>query len=135
MAAKKAFTSVELITVVMIVGLLAAVVVPILRGHIDAAKWSEGKAIAGTIASALRIYCADKGAIVPKPSLSELGFKDSDLKGRYFKSSNFKWSVGYDAVNNVATYTVTVNSTGTGINPPPSRWILDHEGKWTPFER
>ena len=60
MKAKKAFTMVELMVVILIVGILAAVAVPLMRGRIDSSKWSEGKAGMGTIASALRAYAAEK---------------------------------------------------------------------------
>jgi general secretion pathway protein G len=42
MSKAKGFTLVELMVVILIVSILAAVAIPILRGRIDAAKWSEG---------------------------------------------------------------------------------------------
>lgn len=44
----KAFTLIELMVVVLIVGILAAASVPLMRGRIDSAKWSEANATAGT---------------------------------------------------------------------------------------
>ena len=55
------FTIIELMVVILIIGILAAVVVPILMGRIDKAKWSEGKAIMGTIATALRAHVSEQG--------------------------------------------------------------------------
>lgn len=80
----KAFTMVELMVVVLIVGILAAVAVPLTTGRVDAAKWSEGKAAMGTIASALRSYAAEKGGFATTPSLAEVGLRDNDLDGTYF---------------------------------------------------
>ena len=48
--------------VVLIAGIFAGVAVPICRGRIDSAKGSEGKAVMGTIAKALCMYAAEKGA-------------------------------------------------------------------------
>jgi len=50
---RSGFTLVELMVVIMIAGILAAVAVPLLRGRIDSAKWSEGMAMMGTVATAL----------------------------------------------------------------------------------
>ena len=57
----KGFTLIELMIVVLIVAILAAVAVPLMRGRVDAAKWSEAKAAMGTISTAIRAYHAEKG--------------------------------------------------------------------------
>ena len=62
---KKGFTLVELMVVILIVAILAAVAIPIMRGRVDAAKWSEGKAMMGTIATAIRAYVAEVDKDIP----------------------------------------------------------------------
>jgi type IV pilus assembly protein PilA len=84
MKSNKAFTMVELMVVVLIVGILAAVAVPLMSGRIDSSKWSEAKAGMGTIASALRSYAAEKGNFASTPSLSAIGLTNNDLDGTYF---------------------------------------------------
>ena len=84
MKSNRAFTMVELMVVVLIVGILAAVAVPLMSGRIDSSKWSEAKAGMGTIASALRSYAAEKGNFSTAPSLSAIGITDNDLDGTYF---------------------------------------------------
>jgi type II secretory pathway pseudopilin PulG len=75
---------VELMVVVLIVGILAAVAVPLMSGRIDSSKWSEAKAAMGTIASALRSYAAEKGSFSSAPTLAEIGLSNNDLDGTYF---------------------------------------------------
>ena len=69
MKSSKGFTMVELMVVVLIVGILAAVAVPLMSGRIDSSKWSEAKAAMGTIASSMRSYAAEKGSFASAPSL------------------------------------------------------------------
>ncbi len=78
----KAFTMVELMVVVLIVGILAAVAVPMMTGRIDSAKWSEAKSAMGTIASALRSYAAEQGSFANAPTLATIGI-DQQRSGRH----------------------------------------------------
>ena len=53
---EKAFTLIELMVVVIIVGILAAVAVPIHRKNVGRAAASEGKALVGSVRTAERVY-------------------------------------------------------------------------------
>lgn len=131
----KGFTLVELMVVILIVSILAAVAIPILRGRIDAAKWSEGKAMMGTIATAIRAYHAEKGPTGTAPTAiigsddTELGFTATDLTGTYFTSTDFSMSV---TDMDPLTFTVTCTAGGDTDAPttPPS-WELNQGGVWT----
>jgi prepilin-type N-terminal cleavage/methylation domain-containing protein len=93
---RRGFTLIELMVVILIVGILAAVAVPILRGRIEQAKWSEGAATAGATKTAIRAYYAEDptacallaGTTVASCEVT-LGFSAGDLTGRYFTSANF----------------------------------------------
>ena len=133
MSEKKAFTLIELMVVILIVSILAAVAVPIMRGRIDAAKWSEGKAMAGTLATSFRAYAAEKSSDgnygANLPSLAALGFANSDLTGTYFAAGNYSWTSSYDATADPSlTFTITIDAP-TGITTP-SQVTLDQAGNW-----
>jgi prepilin-type N-terminal cleavage/methylation domain-containing protein len=133
MRSRKGFTLIELMVVVLIVGILAAVAVPILRGRSDSGKWTEGKAGAGTIATSLRAYAAEKGTLgTYPPSFAELGFIASDLHGKYFTIANYSIpACAYvEGADPQLTFTIQVTNAGTGIITP-TQITLNQAGTWT----
>jgi len=138
MKSRKGFTLIELMVVILIVGILAAVAIPILRGRIDAAKWSEGKAMMGSIATALRAYCAEKGvgyATAPA-SLVALGFASGDLSGTYFSDSDFTFTLT-TPITVPPVFSVTCTPATTKPHPTnPAAYTLnaiaDGTTSWTP---
>ena len=129
---KRAYTWVELLIVVLIVSILASLVMPIVRTQIDAAKWSEGKAMAGTIATAIQTWSVGphrktglwtRGSGV---SLNDMGLHESDFQGRYFDEGCFDWEISFDGL--VLTYLVTVIPP-SGIGSP-GQITLDSDGEW-----
>jgi len=84
------FTLVELMIVIVIVGILAAVAVPIYQSNIDKAKMTECDAALGTIRTGLRVYYAEN-SVYPTAAagtavtdVTGLGVSTADLTGRYF---------------------------------------------------
>ena len=127
MTSRKGFTLIELMVVIFIVGILAAVAIPIMRGRVDAAKWSEGKAGAGSIRTAARALIAEKGnsydfttvngALNVAAVYNGLGFASTDLVGQYFPQSAYAIVFTNGAGGNPPTYVITVTSPGTGTSP------------------
>ena len=56
---KKGFTLVELVITIAIVIILSVISVPIYRGYVDKAKWSEAYALLGMIYSAQKNYYSE----------------------------------------------------------------------------
>jgi type IV pilus assembly protein PilA len=126
MKSSKAFTMVELMVVVLIVGILAAVAVPLMSGRIDSSKWSEGKAAMGTIASALRSYAAEKGSFTAAPTLASIGLTDNDLDGTYFTHQAYAITSA-TATGSQVSFVITctaASSTRTGKPTTPAVMTL-----------
>ncbi len=119
MRSSKGFTMVELMVVVLIVGILAAVAVPLMSGRIDASKWSEAKAGMGTIASALRAYAAEKGSFASAPTLADIGIATNDLDGTYFSSGAYTISSA-SAANGQVSFVITCATAGSTRSGKPN---------------
>jgi type IV pilus assembly protein PilA len=130
MKGRSGFTMVELMVVVLIVGILAAVAVPLMSGRIDASKWSEAKAGMGTIASALRAYAAEKGSFSTAPTLTQIGIANNDLDGTYFSHEAYaitSASASSGQVSFVITCTAASSTRGGKPSTPPSMTLTCNE--------
>ena len=134
MLRKRGFTLVELMVAILIVGILAAVAIPLMQGKIDSAKWSEANSAAGTIRTAVRAYASEKGiaaaqALAGKklddaPTQTLLGFAATDLVGTYFVPGDYE----IDAVS--AAGIAEVIATGSQGNAPSGTKTLKTNGDW-----
>ena len=135
MKSRKGFTLIELMVVILIVGILAAVAIPIMRGRIDQAKWSEGNSAAGSIRTAVRAYIAEKGptydytgllgALDTQAIYQALGFSSNDLDGKYFNQGDYSITA---VTADPPSCAISVTSTKAG--GPPGTGTLDANADW-----
>ena len=134
MAGRRAFSLVELMVVILIVSILTAVTISILRGRVDAAKWSEANASASSIRLAIRAYIAEKGENFDFTALVDtldncgqtLGFAPTALNGSYFNQLDY----AILAVDGVAG-TCVIEVTSTHPQGPPGTGTLAANGRWS----
>jgi len=106
----RGFTLIELMIVVIVVGILAAVAIPMYRSNTEDAIATEAAAALGTIRSALRNYNAEHvtyvnpsfvdGASVTASGILEVN--NTDLNGRYFSSECYT----FEGDTTVNSYTI-----------------------------
>jgi len=112
MKSRKGFTLIELMVVVVIVAILAAIVVPLLLSRVEKARYSEGKAIASQIATAVRAYAVEADPPLAAPALvANLGFRTNELDAKYFLQTNMAVSGVLVNADGTMNYTVTCTPT------------------------
>jgi prepilin-type N-terminal cleavage/methylation domain-containing protein len=121
---QRGFTLVEVMITIMIIGVLAAAVPPILANSIERAKISEATAALGSIRRAMRMYYAEHGSY--KDPYFTAGRKvtfgrilmvsDTDLEGRYFSSDCYTFE-------RVKRRTFRIKCSGEASTAPAARGV------------
>ena len=115
--------------VILIVGILAAAIIPFMPTRINSAKWSEANSMAGTIKVVVRIHFIEKGekitgSLGDTATQTALGFLASDLTGTYFVPGDYN----IDSVDDNGNAQITV--TGSQPNAPTGSKTLKTDGSW-----
>lgn len=116
----KGFTLIELMIVVAIIGVLAAIAIPNFLNYQCKAKQSEAKSNLGNIRTSQEAYFAEYDTYAA--DLTNVGF---DTKGtaRY----------AYTSVGDSTTFTATATATGTGLKGASDNdeWTITQDGVLT----
>ena len=136
----RGFTLIEIMVVVIIIGLLAAVVVPQFLGRVDDARVSKAKSDIQAIESALALYKLDNfryptteqglNALVQKPADPEIrNWKEGGYLKRLMKDpwgSEYQYAFpGTQGEYDLYSFGADKQSGGEGVNADIGSWNLD----------
>ena len=116
---QKGFTLIELMIVVAIIGILAAVAIPAYQDYTVKAKLTEGTSLATPALTAMGVYCSEGSMTSTSNDFNaSLGISSSTtIKGKYVTSvlTGIKRAMT-STVDGIGTVTVTFNSTIAAVN-------------------
>ena len=107
------FTLIEILVVIIMVAVLAAVGIPLLSGNVEKAKLTEADGGFSAIRAAMRSILAEKGSYPSTPTLTTIGFKTDDLKGRFFGDADYTFPSA-----SAAAFCAAVSGNSASTNAP-----------------
>ncbi len=139
MKKQQGFTLIELMIVVAIIGILAAIAIPAYQDYTIRAQVSEGLSLAGGAKTAIAEFYQDSGGFPTDNATAGIS-NATDIQGKYVASVTVNNGVitvayGNDANSNIGNGTVTLTPDGT-TNAGSVTWDCDGAAglpdKWLP---
>lgn len=131
---RRGFTLVEVMIIVAILGILAALIVPEVQGHIQRAKESQAKANLKLLRDAIERYAADNEGVPPGYPLGNTNLNPTypSFMAQLVASGKYLLSLPKNPFNDSAAVLVLPNGTPydpAGTYPPAVGWIYHPASK------
>jgi len=118
MKIRKGFTMIELMIVILVIAILAAIAIPMMTKRMEYAKWSEAEGTMAQLGNDIRTYMEKWGTV---PTMANLGYPAGvGLGGQYF--DGIAYTIGaataYTDRENMNIVVVCSNGANTSLNKP-----------------
>jgi len=128
--AKRGFTLIELMIVVAIIGILAAVAIPKFAQMMEKAKEGATKGNVGSIKSAVGIYYGDNQGSYPQGNLTDVLFQNylaTIPPVKLTHPASMFGSGGYQLAGSVATAASVATASGETFNTNTDGWLYNSQ--------
>jgi type IV pilus assembly protein PilA len=141
---KSGFTLIELLVVITIIGILAAVALPLYKGYTIMAKLSEVENSMSTVASGVTAYHQDQSSWPDCPSINEVGsslgvgllavtrIRDISVSGADGTITASIQNIHFMVDNKTLTLTPSTSSNGDGSITWIWGWSIDFPSQFRP---
>jgi len=106
---RRGFTLIELIIVVIIIGILAAIAAPMMSGNVRKARRSEAVAALGALRTAARMYYVEQNTWATARTDLLTYISNEDINGRSYNAGNYTVSATLITATNIGFGTANMS--------------------------
>jgi prepilin-type N-terminal cleavage/methylation domain-containing protein len=118
----KGFTLIELMVVIIIIAILAAIAVPLYNTYSNSAKFAEAKNLIGVLNNSAKLWASQYGDYTQNGGWKGVDVNNTTQESKYFPGT----AASIITVNNATSYTLKLTKNANGAADPINSVTLTH---------